>query len=129
MYLLEEYWDPEKMHSFHSRPGEEPWNSLINTVYVYNILGWSSFPSIRPVIRPVIHPSKFLIPEEEDDGGLHSVLRSGVPTSQIILLIDRSLFVMPGYFDSRLGGLLLLVSHLFAVPISIWRFLTLKKCV
>jgi len=22
----------------------------------------------RPVIRPVIHPSKFLIPEEEDDG-------------------------------------------------------------
>jgi hypothetical protein len=25
---------------------------------------WSSFPSIRPVI----HPSKFLIPEEEDDG-------------------------------------------------------------
>ncbi len=25
---------------------------------------WSSFPSIRPVIRP----SKFLIPEEEDDG-------------------------------------------------------------
>jgi hypothetical protein len=21
-----------------------------------------------PVIRPVIHPSKFLIPEEEDDG-------------------------------------------------------------
>jgi hypothetical protein len=34
-------------------------------VYLYNILGWSSFPSIRPVI----HPSKFLIPEEEDDGG------------------------------------------------------------
>jgi hypothetical protein len=38
---------------------------------LYNILGfvrlrwwWSSFPSIRPVI----HPSKFLIPEEEDDG-------------------------------------------------------------
>jgi hypothetical protein len=24
--------------------------------------------SIRPVIRPVIHPSNFLIPEEEDDG-------------------------------------------------------------
>jgi hypothetical protein len=23
---------------------------------------------IRPVIRPVIHPSKFLIQEEEDDG-------------------------------------------------------------
>jgi hypothetical protein len=29
---------------------------------------WSSFPSILPVIRPVIHPSNFLIPEEEDDG-------------------------------------------------------------
>ncbi len=27
-----------------------------------------SFPSIRPAIRPVIHPSKFRIPEEEDDG-------------------------------------------------------------
>jgi hypothetical protein len=40
-------------------------------ILLYNILGfvrlrwwWSSFPSIRPVI----HPSKFLIPEEEDDG-------------------------------------------------------------
>jgi hypothetical protein len=43
------------------------------TIFIYNILGfvrlrWSSFSSIRPVIRPVIHPSKFLIPEEEDDG-------------------------------------------------------------
>jgi hypothetical protein len=28
----------------------------------------SSFSSIRPTICPVIHPSKFLIPEEEDDG-------------------------------------------------------------
>jgi hypothetical protein len=28
----------------------------------------SSFPSIRPTICPVIHPSKFLILEEEDDG-------------------------------------------------------------
>jgi hypothetical protein len=28
-------------------------------VYLYNIL---------PVIRPVIHPSNFLIPKEEDDG-------------------------------------------------------------
>ncbi len=42
-------------------------------IFLYNILGfvrlrWSSFPSIRPVIRPVIHPSKFLILEEEDDG-------------------------------------------------------------
>jgi len=34
-----------------------------------SIWWWSSsFPSIRPVIRLVIHPSKFLIPEEEDDG-------------------------------------------------------------
>jgi hypothetical protein len=37
-------------------------------IYLYNILGWSSFPSIHLVIRPVIHVSKFLIPEEEDDG-------------------------------------------------------------
>jgi hypothetical protein len=29
---------------------------------------WSSFSSIRLVIRPVIPPFKFLIPEEEDDG-------------------------------------------------------------
>jgi hypothetical protein len=29
---------------------------------------WSSFPSIRHIIRLVIHPFKFLIPEEEDDG-------------------------------------------------------------
>jgi hypothetical protein len=54
-------------------------------IYLYNILGWSSFPCIRPIIRPIIHPSKFLIPEEEDDGrgggGLHSVRRSQVPTN------------------------------------------------
>jgi hypothetical protein len=37
-------------------------------VYLYNILRWLSFLSIRIVIHPVIHPSKFLIPEEEDDG-------------------------------------------------------------
>jgi hypothetical protein len=33
-----------------------------------SIKPWSSFSSIRPIIRPVIQPSKFLIPEEEDDG-------------------------------------------------------------
>jgi hypothetical protein len=38
-------------------------------IYLYNILGWSSFSTIRPIIRPVIHPSKFLIPEEEEDDG------------------------------------------------------------
>jgi hypothetical protein len=37
----------------------------VDLIYLYNILGWSSFPSIHPVI----HPSKFLVPEEEDDGG------------------------------------------------------------
>jgi hypothetical protein len=26
-------------------------------IYLYNILGWSSFPSIRPVVHPLIHPS------------------------------------------------------------------------
>ncbi len=36
--------------------------------FIYKILGWSSFPSIHAVIRLVIRPSKFLIPEEKDDG-------------------------------------------------------------
>jgi hypothetical protein len=44
-------------------------NNVSNHIFIYNILGfvrlWSSFPSIRPVI----HPSKFLIPEEEEDDG------------------------------------------------------------
>jgi hypothetical protein len=39
-------------------------NPITCLIYLYNILGWSSFPSIRPVI----HPSKFLIPEKENDG-------------------------------------------------------------
>jgi hypothetical protein len=40
-----------------------------NFIYLYNILGGHPFhPSIRLVIHPLIHPSKFLIPEEEDDG-------------------------------------------------------------
>jgi hypothetical protein len=39
-------------------------NKTHPSIYLYNILGWSSFPSIRPIIRP----SKFLIPKEEDDG-------------------------------------------------------------
>ncbi len=48
-------------------------NYIYIYLFLYNIIGfvrlrWSSFPSIRPVIRLVIHPSKFLIPEEEDDG-------------------------------------------------------------
>jgi hypothetical protein len=43
------------------------------SIYIISLvlsLRWwsSSFPSIHPVIRFVIHPSKFLIPEEEDDG-------------------------------------------------------------
>ncbi len=44
--------------------GERPKVTRTTFAYIYKILGWSSFPSIRPVIRP----SKFLIPEEEDDG-------------------------------------------------------------
>jgi hypothetical protein len=34
------------------------WCILVVIIYLYNILGWSSFPSIRPIIRPVNHPSK-----------------------------------------------------------------------
>ncbi len=40
-------------------------------IYLYNILGfvWVVVVlSIRPVICPIIHPSNFLISEEEDDG-------------------------------------------------------------
>ncbi len=46
-------------------------NSLLSPfIYLYNILGWSSFPSIRPVIRPVIqvpHPWMKKMMEREDD--------------------------------------------------------------
>ncbi len=58
----------------------------MSLVYLYNILGvylsgsggvgWSSFPSIRP--------SKFLIPEEEDDGRggrMAAVVYPNVPRS------------------------------------------------
>jgi hypothetical protein len=54
-------------------------------VYLYNILGWSSFSSIRPVIHPVIHPSKFLIPEEEDDGRGGAPLINGQHKSLVYL--------------------------------------------
>jgi hypothetical protein len=45
---------------------------------------WSSFPSIRPVTRPIIHPSKFLIPEEEDDG------RGGGGKTPVVLQFAKS---------------------------------------
>jgi hypothetical protein len=62
-------------------------------IFIYNILGfvrlrwWSSFPSIRPVIRAVIHPSKFLIPEEEDDarGGKTPVVLQFAKSYKLIL--------------------------------------------
>ncbi len=58
-------------------------------IFLYNILGfvrlrWLSFPSIRPVIRPVIHPSKFLIPAEEDDG------RGGGRKTHVVLQFAKS---------------------------------------
>jgi hypothetical protein len=37
----------------------------IHHVYLYNILGGRFF---HPFVLSSIHPSKFLIPEEEDDG-------------------------------------------------------------
>jgi hypothetical protein len=54
-------------------------------IFLYNILGfvrlrWLSFPSIRPVI----HPSKFLIPEEEDDG------RGGGRKTHVVLQFAKS---------------------------------------
>jgi hypothetical protein len=58
----------------------------IYDIYLYNILGWSSFPSIRPIL----HPSKFLIPEEEDDGtggGRRLMVAAAVyPRVHVILL-------------------------------------------
>jgi hypothetical protein len=43
-------------------------------------LPWLGEPGlhIRPVIRLVIHPSKFLIPEEEDDGRGGGRMAAGV---------------------------------------------------
>jgi len=63
---------PKKNHPYISSPKFLVTGIIIVCfIFLYNILGfvrlrwwWSSFPSIRPVIRP----SKFLIPEEEDDG-------------------------------------------------------------
>jgi len=60
-------------------------------IFIYNILGfvqlrwsWSSFPSIRLIICHVIHPSKFLIPEEEDDG------RGGGGKTPVVLQFAKS---------------------------------------
>jgi hypothetical protein len=47
---------------------------------------WSSFPSIRPVIRP----SKFLIPEEEDDGRVYYYKKIGVRVLMQLFLIGWS---------------------------------------
>jgi hypothetical protein len=38
------------------------------SIYLYNILGFVEWSSSFPSIRPVKRPSKFFIPEEEDDG-------------------------------------------------------------
>jgi len=40
-----------------------------NIIYLYNILGWSSFPSIRPIIRPGSSSSrkKKMMEWEEDN--------------------------------------------------------------
>ncbi len=51
-------------------------------VYLYNILGWSSFSFIHLVIHPVIHSSiQVPHPGRRRWWGLHSVQRSRVPTS------------------------------------------------
>ncbi len=42
-------------------------------IYLYNILGWSSFPSIRPVVHPVIHPS--LHPSKAKKGRARALLK------------------------------------------------------
>jgi hypothetical protein len=80
-----------KVHGSHLRnkrrdsPAGMPLQEVL-LIFLYNILGfvrwWSSFPSIRPVI----HPSKFLIPEEEDDG------RGGGGKTPVVVLQDKSFF-------------------------------------
>jgi len=49
-------------------PGTCAYSISIYIYYFRCLSVRSSFSSILPVIRPVIHPSKFLIPEQEDDG-------------------------------------------------------------
>jgi hypothetical protein len=62
-----------------------------NIIYLYNILGWSSFPSVPSsvVIRPVIHPSNFLIPEEEDDGRGGEKRQQQIKKEENKLLINK----------------------------------------
>jgi hypothetical protein len=87
-------------------------------VFLYNRLGfvrWElSFSSICFVICIVIHPSKFLILEEEDDEGLHSVRRSRVPTSYIMYL--------DAFWHSRqcplVASWLNLITHTLLCPIT-----------
>ncbi len=74
-------------------------------VYLYNILGfvrcWSSFPSIRPVICPVIRPSKFLIPEEEDDGtggGQRLMAVATVYPHIYVILLTQFVLALWNYF-------------------------------
>jgi len=64
--------------------------------------GRSSFPSIRLVIYPVIHPSKFLIPQEEDDGrgggggGGGMAAAAFYPNVYVIFFLSFNLTSIPG---------------------------------
>jgi hypothetical protein len=58
-------------------------NYLLSSTYIISL-----------VVVLFIHPSKFLIPEE-DDGGLHSVRRSQVPTSDMIMYTTIRMKLLP----------------------------------
>jgi hypothetical protein len=50
---------------------------------------WSSFSSIRCVIRPVINPSNFLIPEEDDGRGGGRKRQQQIKKEENKLLINK----------------------------------------
>ncbi len=64
-----------------------PFHHTHQSTYIISLGGRPFHPSVPSFVPSSIHPFKFLIPEEEDDGGLHSVRRSRVPTSIFIYAI------------------------------------------
>ncbi|CAM6019832.1 unnamed protein product [Sphagnum balticum] len=72
-------------------------SEFTNFIYLYNILGWSSFPSIHPIICP----SKFFILEEEDDGmggGQRLMAAAAVYPHVHVILLAQFVFALRNCF-------------------------------